>query len=101
MRKARLVIPLEAIQDTDADAVGAKALSLARMNRIGFSVPAGFCVTGAAYREHISCGRIMPKLKAAMTGLTKAEPDSKREILAELGIFTTTRIFWRDCKGKT
>jgi len=84
MRKARLVIPLEAIQDTDADAVGAKALSLARMNRIGLSVPAGFCVTGAAYREHLSCAEIMPKLKAAMTGLTKAEPDSKREILSDI-----------------
>jgi len=47
------IIPLRDI-DPDASAwVGAKALNLACMIRAGFPVPSGFCITVAAYKEHL------------------------------------------------
>ena len=38
----------------DLDTVGGKGLSLARMTAAGFSVPSGFTVTTAAYRQFVS-----------------------------------------------
>lgn len=82
MQETRLVIPLDTIQDTDAAATGAKALSLARMYRIGLSVPAGFCVTAAAYSEHLSNRKIMPKLETALERLAETEAESRGDILS-------------------
>jgi pyruvate,water dikinase len=39
------------IADADAGTVGGKALSLARMARAGLPVPAGFCITAAAFQQ--------------------------------------------------
>ena len=41
----------EQIGPGDADAVGGKGLSLARLAGAGLPVPPGFCVTTAAYRR--------------------------------------------------
>ncbi len=41
----------EQIQDSDAESVGGKGLSLGRMSAAGLPVPPGFCVTTAAYRR--------------------------------------------------
>src|SRR5438309_1044647 len=41
----------EQIGPGDADAVGGKGLSLGRLAAAGLPVPAGFCVTTAAYRR--------------------------------------------------
>ncbi|MHC4574212.1 MAG: PEP/pyruvate-binding domain-containing protein [Planctomycetota bacterium] len=81
MQKTELLIPLQVIQDADAAAVGAKALSLVRLNRIGFAVPPGFCITAAAYRQHLDRGEILLKLKAALTDLQNAKPENKQVIL--------------------
>jgi len=90
MPETNLVIPLTAIsvdpapdgKDRDESAVGAKALGLARMNHIGLSVPAGFCVTAAAYHEHLKCNNIMPRLAADTAKLADAEHKRRRDILA-------------------
>ena len=90
MPETNLVIPLTAIsvdpapdgKDRDESAVGAKALGLARMNHIGLSVPAGFCVTAAAYHEHLKCNNIMPRLAADTAKLADAEHERRRDILA-------------------
>ena len=42
---------LDAITDTDAPAVGGKALGLSRLARAGLLVPPGFCLTTDAYRR--------------------------------------------------
>ncbi|MDQ7826045.1 MAG: PEP/pyruvate-binding domain-containing protein [Candidatus Eremiobacteraeota bacterium] len=42
---------LSHIIDSDAALAGAKALNLARLVRMGFPVPRGFCVTTSAFRE--------------------------------------------------
>jgi pyruvate,water dikinase len=75
---------LEAVQAVDAAAIGAKALSLAQMNRIGLSVPAGFCVTAEAYREHIRNNDITPKIMAALAKLKNANPPGKQDILSRI-----------------
>lgn len=80
--ETKLVIPLADIKDCDESAVGAKAIGLARMGRIGLSVPAGFCVTAAAYHEHLKCSDIVPMLAADRAKLIDAEHERRRDILA-------------------
>jgi pyruvate,water dikinase len=82
MPETKLVIPLADIKDCDESAVGAKAIGLARMGRIGLSIPTGFCVTAAAYREHLNCNDIMPRLAADLAKLADAEHERIRDILA-------------------
>jgi pyruvate,water dikinase len=80
--ETKLVIPLAAIKDRDESAVGAKAIGLARMGSIGLSVPAGFCVTAAAYHEHLKCNHLMSRLAADTAKLADAAPTRRRDILA-------------------
>jgi len=63
MQKAGLIIPLKEIEDCHAAETGAKALGLARLKRIGLPVPDGFCITAAAYTEHLACAGITTQLK--------------------------------------
>jgi len=79
-----LVIPLDAIEDRDAGAVGAKALSLARMSRIGLPVPPGFCVTGGAYRDHLDRCDLLARLRGAVAALAAAPPGSRPDVLADI-----------------
>ena len=46
---APLVLPLSSLNHTWLSLVGGKAANLGELMRAGFSVPAGFCVTTAAY----------------------------------------------------
>src|SRR5712691_3863435 len=46
---APLVIPLETLDRTSLPVAGGKAANLGELIRAGFAVPAGFCVTTAAY----------------------------------------------------
>jgi pyruvate,water dikinase len=82
MPETRLVIPLADIKDGDESAVGAKALGLARMGRIGLSVPAGFCVTADAYHEHLKRNNILSLLTADAAKLAGAKHEIRRDILA-------------------
>lgn len=84
MEKDRFIIRLEAIEDHDVAFVGAKALNLARMSRIGLPVPPGFCVTGAAYQQHLSSGNLTPEIIAALASLQGAPPGGRRKILSEI-----------------
>jgi pyruvate,water dikinase len=49
-RRRPLLKTFAEIADDDLDEVGGKALSLAKMTRVGLPVPDGFCLTCAAYR---------------------------------------------------
>ena len=56
MTDAPLVLPLEAVDPTDPDTlgrVGGKAANLGALVRAGFAVPAGVCLTTAAYRRAV------------------------------------------------
>jgi len=46
---AALVVPLETLDRTSLPLAGGKAANLGELIRAGFTVPAGFCVTTAAY----------------------------------------------------
>ncbi|MHC4619759.1 MAG: PEP/pyruvate-binding domain-containing protein [Planctomycetota bacterium] len=84
MPQIKRVIQLNTITDTDPTIVGAKALSLVKLGRIGLPVPAGFCVTAAACRAHLDRGDVLPEVRAAMEDLENAVPQSKREILCHV-----------------
>ena len=46
----RLALPLDALDAVDAELVGGKAATLARLRRSGLPVPDGICLTADAYR---------------------------------------------------
>jgi hypothetical protein len=60
---AALVVPLDTLDRTKLPLAGGKAANLGELIQAGFVVPAGFCVTTAAYARisscrarHLSCG---------------------------------------------
>jgi rifampicin phosphotransferase len=53
MEEHRLIIELNAIRENDMALVGPKAMSLARLGRMGLAAPSGFCVTTAAFSSHV------------------------------------------------
>ena len=76
MDQARIVW-LNARADTDSEAIGPKAASLVRLSRIGLTVPAGFCITTDAYREHVETNGILRQIASA-------PPEQRRSILPEI-----------------
>lgn len=62
----------------DDDAVGGKATNLAAMTVAGFSVPAGFCVTTAAYRQSARSGGGLADVLAEFAG---TRPDDRERLL--------------------
>ena len=84
MQKIGPVIALGAIQDQDTPAVGSKALSLARMNRIGIPVPPGFCITEAAFRKHLELNNLASHIKSVVAELSMASPTAKKSALSDL-----------------
>jgi phosphohistidine swiveling domain-containing protein len=64
--------------------VGPKALSLIRLGRLRLAVPAGFCITAAAFREHLEHNNLLARLKAAVDELAKTSPQAKEETLSVL-----------------
>ncbi len=72
-----LVLPLEQLDRTLLPLAGGKAASLGELIRAGFPVPAGFCVTTAAYDRVAACAG----LDAALLELETVSPeDSARQI---------------------
>ncbi|MHC4603759.1 MAG: PEP/pyruvate-binding domain-containing protein, partial [Planctomycetota bacterium] len=84
MEKIALVIPLEAIQDADISAVGAKALSLTRMDRIGLPVPPGFCITETAFQEHLELNNLVSHIRSVADELSIASPSAQKSVLSDL-----------------
>ena len=78
------IVPLDTTRHIDKTAIGPKALSLIRLSRIGIAVPAGFCITAVAFREHMEQNNLLARLKAAVNELAKTEPQAKKELLSAL-----------------
>ena len=78
------VVPLDATRNIDRTAVGSKARSLVQMNRIGLPVPPGFCVLGAAFREHSEANGLITRIKSTAEELAGASPTAKRSLLSNL-----------------
>ena len=84
MRKTGLIISLQGVREQDINTIGAKALSLARMNRIGLAVPPGFCITASAYREHVRTNKLEPTIENTLDELTNARAEDKQSILSNI-----------------
>ncbi|MHC4168259.1 MAG: PEP/pyruvate-binding domain-containing protein, partial [Planctomycetota bacterium] len=83
MAHARIV-PLDGRQLVDETEIGPKAMSLVRMNRAGFAVPGGFCVTEAALREHIEYNDLADRLKSLVGELARSEAGSRADLLSNM-----------------
>jgi phosphohistidine swiveling domain-containing protein len=78
------VISLNDVRSTDEAEVGPKAMSLARLIQLGIKVPPGFCITAAAFREHLEQNKLLSRLKAAADELAKTESKTKEKLLSTL-----------------
>ena len=73
--KSEYVLPLADPQATLAVA-GGKGASLARLARAGLSVPDGFHVTTAAYRQFVDENDLQPRILAALETANPAQPET-------------------------
>jgi phosphohistidine swiveling domain-containing protein len=83
-RRHSWVLSLAEIRDGDAPEVGPKAAVLSRMLRAKLPVPAGFCITVKAYRQHLGEGGLIKLIREA---LAQMDADSGRDqplVLAEI-----------------
>ena len=83
MTDAPLVLPLEAVDPTDPDTlgrVGGKAANLGALVRAGFAVPAGVCLTTAAYRRAV--GSALDALLAEGTDAVGLAEKARAAVLA-------------------
>jgi len=78
------VVPLDAVRSVDEDGVGPKAMSLVRMIRAGFAVPAGFCVTERVLREHLERNNLTGRLKSLVERTAQAKPEDRGALLSNL-----------------
>ena len=69
------VLSLDQIEAEDARLVGWKALRLGELLRAGLRVPAGFCVTTAAYRLFLDHTGLKPLLKGTLSRLDWESPN--------------------------
>jgi len=53
MKHNRLIMPLNSVRGSDQSIVGAKAVGLWRLKRLGLPVPDAFCIAANSYRLHI------------------------------------------------
>ncbi|MBS1673874.1 MAG: phosphoenolpyruvate synthase [Actinobacteria bacterium] len=89
-----LVLDLARLSSADLGAVGGKAANLGELIRAGFDVPAGFCITTAAYRDAVRGTAVedgttadAPAARAAILSAPFPAPvaDAVRVAYAELG----------------
>ena len=78
------VVPFENAQLIKETEVGQKAASLVRLRRAGLSVPSGFCITGAVFREHLEQNNLISRIKSAVDELAKSKPKAKVSVLSNL-----------------
>ena len=83
MSKAK-VISLDAAENMDQTAVGAKVMGLVRLNRIGLAVPPGFCITATVLAEHFEQNNLTACLKSSVDELGKAKPEAKGALLTNV-----------------
>src|SRR5256884_373418 len=74
---AALVVPLDTLDRTSLPVAGSKAANLGELIRAGFTVPAGFCVTTAAYAR-VSARAGLDTYLSALEAVARAE--SARQI---------------------
>src|SRR5215211_5688490 len=79
---SRLILPFNAIDKSALAVAGGKAANLGELARAGFPVPAGFCVTTAAYDLVAADAGLEPTL-AALAGTQPEDTARLAELAAE------------------
>src|SRR5260370_31728525 len=83
---AALVVPLETLDRTSLPVAGGKAANLGELIRAGFTVPAGFCVTTAAYAR-VSASASLDTYLSRLEAVPREE--STRQIVLASAVRTT------------
>ncbi len=78
-----LVVPLEQLDRTSLPLAGGKAANLGELIRAGFSVPAGFCVTTAAY-DRVAARAGLASALAALETPDSTESARRNDLAASL-----------------
>ncbi len=93
------VISLKTAQPINETEIGPKAASLVRLIRAGLTVPAGFCITAAAFREHLEQNNIISRVESTVEKLAKTKSEDKsavltdlREVIIKAPLSVTTRL---------
>jgi pyruvate,water dikinase len=63
--------------------VGAKAVSLCRLSAAGLPVPAGFCLSARAYREHLRSGPLADSLHEILAKVLASAAADRPRLLAD------------------
>ena len=64
--------------------IGAKAAGLARLTRAGLPVPAGFCLSVKAYRDHLASAPVAARADEILTTLAAPDPADHPALLHQL-----------------
>jgi pyruvate,water dikinase len=78
------VIALRDITDAQTASTGPKALSLARLMRLGLPVPAGFCIVAEAYRHHLASAGLTERVRETIVQARAAPAEQRGAILDQL-----------------
>jgi len=78
-----------------------KALSLIRLSRLGLAVPAGFCITAAAFQEHLEQNKLLARLKTAPAPL-ETDAEVLKGLAVSAGVVTgNARVILRTAGRNT
>jgi pyruvate,water dikinase len=83
----RLIRGFDDITSKDVRLVGGKGANLGEMTRAGLTVPPGFCLTAAAYREFISGARASATIGAILAQADLENPEDVEIKTAQLRAF--------------
>jgi pyruvate,water dikinase len=80
----RLILSLDGITDSDQSIVGAKAVGLWHLKRLGLPVPDAFCIAANAYRLHIGAASLKAMIDNALLSLSRPESFDIAKPLADV-----------------
>ncbi|MBN2455730.1 MAG: PEP/pyruvate-binding domain-containing protein [Sedimentisphaerales bacterium] len=78
------IVTLDTHQNIDETMVGAKAVGLARLKKIGLTVPRFFCITTTAFREHLEANELVGKIESVLDKLNSTPPKERKSLLLEI-----------------
>jgi phosphohistidine swiveling domain-containing protein len=79
---SQLLVPLEAVRQTDVAHVGGKAATLGELRQAGFPIPAGLCITTAAF--HLALAGWQPRIQRLLQQAELRNPATAQRIAATI-----------------
>ncbi len=84
MKRNILIMPLNSVRGSDQSIVGAKAVGLWRLKRMGLPVPDAFCIAANAYRLYIGAVSLKAVIDSALLSLSRPESFDIAKPLADV-----------------